>query len=446
MLAQPSGRASVRWAAILAAGVAVLALAGYVLAGSDRPAATPPARPAPGSSLGLALRPGQTTSEQIAVLQAAAAARPGDAEVLASLGLAYYQRVRETGDFSFYARAEGVLDHAVRSQPTNLTATVGLATVALARHDFRGGLRYSERARQLDPRGVQGYAGMVDGLVELGRYREAGRALQRFVDLRPGLPAYARVSYFRELHGDLAGAIDAMSYAVSAGGEAPENVAYVETLLGDLRFLSGGAAAARTAYLRALAGVAHYVPAEVGLAQLDAAAGRLPAAIAGLRDAVARLPLPQYVVALGEDELAAGRPAAARRDFAIIGVEERLLRANGVNTDVDLALYEANHGDPARAVALGRRAWGQAPSVRSADALGWALTRAGRPGPGLGWARRALSLGSADPGFLYHAGIAARASGHRGEARADLERALARNPRFSPLYGPLARRALESVR
>src|SRR5207302_8498839 len=125
--------------------------------------------------------------------------------------------------------------------------------------------------------------------------------------------------------------------------------------------------------------------------------------------------------------------AQARRDLALVRVEERLLQANGVNTDVDLALFEANHGSPARGAVLGRRAWAQAPSVRSADALGWALTRDGHPAQGLAWARRALSIGSVDPLFLYHAGVAAAAVGQRAQARAWLTAALSRNPRFAVL-------------
>ena len=62
-------------------------------------------------------------------------------------------------------------------------------------------------------------------------------------------------------------------------------------------------------------------------------------------------------------------------------------------------------------MALGRRLWRAAPSVGSADALGWALTRAGRPREGLRWARRALAHGSRDPSFLRHAAVAAQARG-----------------------------------
>src|SRR5439155_27115786 len=114
-------------------------------------------------------------------------------------------------------------------------------------------------------------------------------------------------------------------------------------------------------------------------------------------------------------------------------------------TDVDLALFEASHGCPVRAVALARRAWAEAPGVRSADALGWALTRAGRPAAGLRFAHRALALGSRDPMFLFHAGLSAQAAGRASEARAYLGESLALNPRFSSLYAPRAERALCAV-
>jgi hypothetical protein len=54
-------------------------------------------------------------------------------------------------------------------------------------------------------------------------------------------------------------------------------------------------------------------------------------------------------------------------------------------------------------------------------------------------------LGSRDAGFNYHAGMSARAAGDRGAARRYLRAALAGNPRFSPLYAPRARRALERM-
>lgn len=388
----------------------------------------------------------QSTDARIRSLQAAVRAAPNNPSGYAQLAQAYLQKVRETGDASFYGRAGAVLKTALRLDPRSPEATVVAGTLALARHDFRGALGLGQRAQRLAPELAAPYAVLVDSLIELGRYKQAGQALQHWVDIKPTLASYARVSYWRELHGDIGGAVDAVRAALSAGGDVAENGAYVQTLLGNLELQRGRLRDADLAYRDAVTRFAAYVPAQAGLARLDATRGNLGAAVRRWREVVARLPLPEYVVGLGETELAQGRRAAARRDLALVGAEEKLLKAAGVNTDVDLAVFEATHGSPARAVVLARRAWASAPSVRSSDALGWALTRAGRPREGLRFSMQALRLGSRDPMFLYHAAVAARASGRTDLERRWLERALAGNPRFSPLFGPKAQRMLEALR
>jgi tetratricopeptide (TPR) repeat protein len=403
----------------LGAGIAVFSL---------RDDDVPPQRP----SRAAAVAPRLTgTAADIPALQRALRADPDRADLRASLAEAYLQRVRETGDPSFYARAEGVLG---TPRTTDGLATAG--ELALARHDFKGALALGRSA------GTVGAPIRVDALVELGRYGEAERELQRTIDRKPNLSAYARVSYLRELYGDLPGAAAAMRLAVTAGGPAVENVAYVSALLGELERRRGRTAAARGAFRGALAAVPGFAAAEAGLARLDAERRGLGAAIARLRRVVERLPLPEYVVALGEAELAAGRTTAGRRDLALVAAEQRLQRAAGVDVDVELAVFEADHGSPERALALARRAWQAAPSVRSADALGWALTRAGNPEEGLRWARRALRLGTLDPLWRAHAGLSALAAGKRAEGRRQLRIALRRGLDGYPWQARRVRRAL----
>jgi len=377
-----------------------------------------------------------TTPARPATINAAALTQRANAEL---------QRARETADPARYARAEALFRRVLTRDGRDIDATIGLGTLALARHDFRAALRIGLAAHRLAPQLARPYAVLVDAQIELGRYEPARRSLQKMIDMRPNLASYARVSYYRELHGDLDGALQAMALAVSAGGQAPENVAYVQTLLGDLQASRGHRGAARRAYATALTQTPGYVPARVSLARLQAAAGQLHSAISGLQQVVEQRPLPEYVVALGEAQQAAGQPANARETFALVDAERRLLAANGINTDVEIALFEADHGDPRRAVALGRRAWHAAPSVRSADAVGWALTRAGRPVQGLVWARRALALGWRDPIVLTRAGLSARAAGRPATARRYLRRALRANPRFSLIWAPRARRALREL-
>jgi tetratricopeptide (TPR) repeat protein len=394
-------------------------------------------RAAAPTSFDGAVRPDADTDAEIARLQAAVR---GGAPLDAQLAGAYLQKVRETGDPSFYVRADGVLTSALARGSDDPAELIQAATLAAGRHDFDGALRFAERARSLEPDSIAALPVMVDALVELGRYGEAERTLQQLIDRKPTLAAYARVSYFRELHGDLAGAADAMAGAVSAGSGAAENLAYVRTLLGDLELARGRLAAARRAYGLALASVPGYVPALAGRARLTAAEGDLAGAIARWKEVTTLLPLPEYAIELGEAELAAGRGAAGRRDLALVDAQRALLAEAGVNSDLEFARFAADHRDPERAVELARAAWREAPSVRSADALGWALTRAGRADEGIRWARRALRLGSLDPTFRYHAGIAA---GGTPEGRRNLRLALRHGLDAYPLHAKRARAALE---
>ena len=201
------------------------------------------------------------------------------------------------------------------------------------------------------------------------------------VDLKPNLASYARVSYFRELHGDLDGAVAAMDRAIAAGGPARENVAYVQSLLGDLELARGRRAAAPARYGRRSPRCRTTRPPPPGVARLAAAAGRpAPARSPAGAASSTRLPLPEYVIALGEAELAAGRRAAARRDLELVRAQQALLAGAGVNTDVELALFEADHGDRPRGATLARAAWAARAqrALRRRARLGADPRRAGR--------------------------------------------------------------------
>lgn len=390
-----------------------------------------------------AFAPAAATDARIRSLEADARANP-TAGGLASVGLAYLERARRLGGAELYPAAQRVLETSLRRDPRSVDALTGMANLTLARHDFAGGLRWARRARAVQPGLVRAYPPLVDAYVELGRYADAERALQRFADLRPGVAAYSRVSYLRELHGDLGGAASAMRLAVSAAGDGPDS-ASLHTLLGGIELQRGRIAAARREYRAALARNPADTTAQVGLARVAQARGRDAAALRRLRATVRPDSAWFELLALADAERAAGHAAAARRAFAATRAAFARLRAGGENTDTERALVEAEHGDGALAVRLARRGYAAAPSVRAADALGYALARAGRPREGLPWSRRALRLGWRDPGPLYRAGMIALAAGDRAAARRWLHRALELSPRFSPLHAPRARAALRNL-
>jgi tetratricopeptide (TPR) repeat protein len=386
-----------------------------------------------------------TTDEQIAALRARIAEDPGDSTSHVELGQAYLAKVGETADGRFYERAEIAFREALRIAPGDFAATSGLGTLALARHQFGEGLMWGLRAQRINPTIASNYGVLTDARVELGRYGAAARTLQRWVNLEPGLSSYARVSYFRELHGNLPGALAAMKLAVSASGESSGEFSYLQTLVGDLHFDAGSYATAAAAYRSALAVDEGNAAAISGLAGVDAARGRLDRAIAGYREALAALPASDYALSLGEIEELRGNRAAAERAYARAGALIRRERPNGVDVDAELALFEADHGSPVRAVVLAERAWAVRPSVATADAYAWALHRAGRERAAAAFSARAMRLGSRDPLFLYRAGMIARASGDPARARLLLGTLLGQSPRFNPLLAPRARAALAAI-
>jgi tetratricopeptide (TPR) repeat protein len=140
-----------------------------------------------------------------------------------------------------------------------------------------------------------------------------------------------------------------------------------------------------------------------------------------------------------------GLTAQAERAIDRVRALDRRLEAAGANVAGEAAVFEADYGSPARALAMARRAYAEAPAVQRADALGWALTRTGRPAEALRYAREAMRLGTRAPSFLYHGAIAARDANRAGLARRWLRRLLAEYPRFSPLHEPRAKRVLAAL-
>jgi tetratricopeptide (TPR) repeat protein len=383
------------------------------------------------------------TSDQRPVVPAEQ--EPQTPDQLLAQGAQELQTARETLDPTAYARAEQSFRAVLAADSRNVAALVGLGSVLLSRHEFRQALSVGREALSLSPFTSSAYGVVGDALVELGRYDEAVVIVQRMVDLRPDLASYSRVSYIRELHGDLDGAVAAMRLAVGAAGPATENTEYVRVQLGNLEFARGHLEAAEQAYRQSLLRLPEYHLALAGLARVTAARGDLPSAIALFERATAKLPLPESIVGLGETLEAAGRSSEAADEYALAEAMQRLNAANGVQVDLELAAFFADHGDSGTAVRLARAAWVERPTVLAADVLAWSLyrdhqvERAGR------WLRQSLRLGTDSSRLLYHAGMIEAALGATADARRHLSRALMLNPAFNPLDAPRARAALRAL-
>jgi tetratricopeptide (TPR) repeat protein len=391
-------------------------------------------------------RPVNRTDRLIWDTQEALRQNPNSADSYAVLASLYLQKARETGDPSYYGKAQGAVDAALRLDRQNVEALIAAGTLANARHQFREALEIGNRAKALNPTIPRIYGVIADAQTELGLYDDAVATLQTMVDMRPDLSSYSRVSYARELHGDLDGAIEAMQMAVSAGGQATENSAWVRVQLGNLFFAKGDLDGAEREYRATLNLVPDYVYAQAGMARVRAAQARTSEAIDLYDKAIARMPLPEFVIGLGELQEASGNAAEAAKQYELVRAMQQLFKASGVDTDLELALFDADHGhDAATTAILARDAYQRRPSIKAADTLAWALFKAGQTAEARRYAAEALRLNTQDALMLYHAGLIAQAAGDSAAARDYLNRALTLNPHFSPLFAPQAKQALAEL-
>src|SRR5687768_10892719 len=171
--------------------------------------------------------------------QVAGVERPVDEAIqLRDQGLVALTRARATADPTYYRQAEGALTKALAARPDDPDVLVGTGALALARHEFAEALTWGERARAAAPKKAAVYGVIGDAQVELGRYDEALDTIQTMVDLKPDAASYSRVSYLRELHGDLDGAVVAMRRAADASA-AGEPAAWTRLHLGHLLLREG---------------------------------------------------------------------------------------------------------------------------------------------------------------------------------------------------------------
>jgi tetratricopeptide (TPR) repeat protein len=428
----------------LVAGAAALNLRSETADRTDRPSG-PVHLASSSSSTWIAAAGGGALDDSIAALRERLRTAPGNWREYASLGLAYMAKARVTADPGWYARAEGALRASLRLRDEdNGDAILGLGALALARHNFGQALAHGRAVRALNPYDADADAVIGDALIELGRYDEAFETLQRMVDARPDLASYARASYARQLLGDVAGAIDAMGRAFGAAG-TPADAAWAAHQLGQLEVGRGRVAASAAWFERGLELDPASVQNLAGMARVAWARGDVGLAIARYREVVARYPAVEYAAALGDLYAAIGEEELAAEQYAVVDASRELAEANGVNVDLEVALFDADHGHARSALAAARAEWSRRRSVQVADAYAWALYANGRYREAADVMDVALSLETRDATFLFHAGMIERALGRAAIAREHLREALALDPAFSILHAATAERVLAEL-
>ena len=381
------------------------------------------------------------TAGYVDTLERRIATHPQDSDALTLLGLSYQQRGRETGDPTFYKLSGEALRRAADAGGRPALITQGRASLANTRHRFGDGLRLARESIRLDPNNGSAYGAIGDALLNLGRYTEAFRAYDHMAVVAASVASYTRVANARELRGHPTAAAVADKLALAIDSTVPEHVAWTTVQLGNIEFNQGHVDAAARWYRKSLRRLHGYVHGEAGLARVDAAEGRYRSAVARLRHVVEVLPIPAYVILLGDILDRSGRAGEAQHEYALVGAIERLFATNGVRTELQTAVFDLDHNrNIVDALARARTAFALAPGIYAEDTLAWGLFRAGRCDRARAHSAHALRLGTLDALLIFHRAMIERCLG-APSASAWFQRALALNPNFSFRWAPVARAA-----
>ncbi len=382
---------------------------------------------------------------QIQSLQDHLRTATNDSNGFATLGLYYVEEARRTVDPSYYAKADAVLKTSLSlNSADNFLAFDGQSVLASGRHDFSAALTWAKKGLAVNSYNAALYGALADAQTQLGQYAAAAASVQKMVDLRPGTASFARASYSQELRGDLPAATATMKAALDAAGNRSDR-AFADYYLGELALNAGDPSTALTHFAAGLAQDPTYAALYEGRARANAALGKVDAAVTDFADAVSRVPQPTYVLEYADYLASLGRTAQAQDQYKVFLAENALFESNGVQLDTDATLYYADHGDAAKALAIGAAGIKSRPFLEMQDAYAWALHASGRDAEAVAFSRKALAPGMRNALFHFHLGMILKSLGQNKAARTELETALRINPHFNPLQAPVARAALTEL-
>jgi tetratricopeptide (TPR) repeat protein len=397
------------------------------------------------------------TDDLIKSLQARVKRNPEDHAGYAGLGAAYLQKGRETADAADYELAKSALEKSLdllSNDPAAASAMTQMAVVGMVEHRFEDALTWAQKALALGSGDPSPWAIAGDALADMGDYKGASEAYSRLKSrygsedekLAHSYQRDSRMSFLRFVAGDTQGAIQLMRSALRTAMEThmpAENIAWSQYQLGEEFFLAGDTNAAEKAYLASLDECPNYYRALAGLAKVRASQGRYVDAVKLYKEAIARVPYPEYAAALGDVYQKLGQLEDAKKQFELVEFIGYLSQVNQQIHNRDLALFYADHDRKLHeSLALAQKELEVRRDIYTWDVLAWSLFKNDKLQEAAEAISHALEQGTKDPQLFFHAGMIYEKAGDSAKARDYLQRALGINPHFHILYSGIASETL----
>jgi len=364
---------------------------------------------------------------------------PTDIRSTLALATIYIQEGRATGDYTYYDEAAmKYIEDVLKTEPENFEALLLKALVQLSQHHFLDGLETAEKAKAINPYNSYVYGLITDGNVEMGNYDAAVKSLDKMVSIRPDLRSYSRISYLREIHGDLPGAIDAMKQAVDAGYPGDEGTEWARIQLAHLYENTGDLKNAEMHYTIALQERPGYAHAVAGLGNIAVANKDYAKAISLYQQADTLQADYTFKEKLAEVYLFNGQKEKAE-DLIDATIDKLNEAANSgeasashhVDKELTYVYLLKNKTDKAveHALAEYRR---RPDNIDVNEAVAWAYFNDDAE-KALPYLTKALRTGNKNPTLLCRAGLIYNKAGDKTKAKQFLSKGLENNPNIDPL-------------
>jgi tetratricopeptide (TPR) repeat protein len=380
------------------------------------------------------------------------------AEALISAGNALMQRSRESADLSLFEKAESAYEQALKNEPGNIDAMIGLAWVHNSLHEFPEGSHWAKKAIAAGAKDHMAYSLLGDAAVELGQYDEALEYYQQGMDRSANLSTFSRSAHLLWLTGDATRAQVLMRKAIDAGGPHPENAAWCRAELALMLFQNGALLAAEQEIDRALKSTPenHHVLYVAG--RIKSAKGEYANAIELLRKSIERNHghgNHDALVLLGDLHDLTGQKDQAKRTYDQVAVLHSHTHSHeggeshshpAAHGNAQLARFYADHDrELSEALREAELAYRTYPNVFVTTTLAWCYYKNGLYGDAKRTIAKAMAMGTPDAAIYFRAGMIAAKSGDRAAAQKHLARALSLNPQFHPREASAAAEMLASL-
>lgn len=365
---------------------------------------------------------------------------PEDYKSMLELAQAYVQESRVTGDHAYYDKAAlDLTDKILEKQPNNFEALCCKATVLLSQHHFSDALAVANQAKAINSHSAFIYGLLCDANVELGNYDEAVKMCDQMVSIRPDIRSYSRVSYLREIYGDIPGAISAMQLAVSAGYPGLEQTEWARAVLGHLYETEGKLDSAEFEYNTALNERADYPFAIAGLGHVAKARGDYKTAITYYEKAKSLIVEYSF-----SDELTDLYAFSGERDKSESNAQDviDMLSPNSDNegqvghghyADKELAYAYLKINDTENALKHALIEYERRPqNIDVCETVAWVRYKRGEYAEAEKLVNTALRTNSQNPNLLCRAGLIKIKNGKKDEGTALIKKALEENPFLDP--------------